>query len=170
MTVLEIMKKIKQCVMQETTEINASMEDGKNKMKMFMRHVHREYVLLRRIDEEMKEVRDSAQGKKALIIVEFKIKMQPMCYGQEIFCRTRGISWHGARVFHREDRMERANVGERAAQTELLMFVIDSIILEDITQDRIAVLSLMDAVIGRVRLELPQCKELWINIDNVLSG
>lgn len=53
--------------------------------------------------------------------------------------------------------MDRSAIGERAEETKLCMFVVDSIILKYNTQNRIAVLSVMYVVIGRVILELPQC-------------
>lgn len=47
------------------------------------------------------------------------------------------------------------------------MFVIDSM-LEDKTQDIIVLLCIIDSVMGRIRMELPQREEVWIVTNNAL--
>lgn len=54
-------------------------------------------------------------------------------------------------------------------EENMSMFVIDSILLEEKTQDRIAVLCIIDSAMERIFMELPQCDVGWIVTDNALA-
>ena len=86
-----------------------------------------------------------------------------------------GMSWHSSAVFYKPDMscdrqyLERAKHGTwKDGIDELCMFFINNIVENDTTQDLVTTVGIIEAMLYRVRHELPECEEIYIVSDNAV--
>lgn len=100
---------------------------------------------------------------EALVVLDFKMKLEPMHYREKTVEHygKRGISWHGAMIhfFTWEDDL----VSPRAAENRVY---VDHISDGDSKQDREAVVSVIEAILMRIRKDLPHISTIVLQSGN----
>lgn len=132
---------------------------------------------------------------RVVAFLDFKMKVEPerLRETQLQFYGKSGMSWHGSAVFYKADKRTDANYLERMMKFEsssaarmtserqsaileaakqkederLSMFFVDHIAENDKIQDRMFVASIIDALIYRIKKEIPEAIEISICTDNV---
>ena len=146
--------------------------DTKEKFKLYMAHVCRKRSQSLQIDkkyDECKRICEESRGKiiKAVVIMDFKMKYESKSSREssvEHFGK-RGMGWHGiALTFFLWETNE---AGESSA-VKYLVF-IDQVIQDGNKQDAFAVLSLLEAAMNVIHMELPYICELILQSDNAAT-
>ena len=137
------------------------------RQKFFLYTRHKTRVACQRklsdvLEEELKEeCTKSKRTSKALIVIDWKMKFEPMSQAEtmtENFGK-RGLPWHGvAIVYFIWDQEE-----ERAVKK---VMYIDQIVEFSSKQDALAVASLVETAIAGIRTNIPDLKEAMICSDN----
>lgn len=113
----------------------------------------------------MKERCQSEYPVEAHSTIDFKMKMEP-CYWREKTVDhygKRGISYHGAML--QFFRLEKGEDGEESIPVEE-KYYIDQICDNDSKQDRLAVFSLLEALLLTIKREFPTIKTISLQSDN----
>ena len=141
------------------------IRDCREKFFFFLRH--RARVICQRIysdnlDEQLKdECQSTRSTSRALIIIDWKMKFEPMSTREtmpENFGK-RGLGWHGAAILYYEwDKEENKPIKK--------VMYIDQIVDKSNRQDSIAVISLIEAMVVAITINLPTIKEGIICSDN----
>lgn len=86
-----------------TTNIRDAISLAKDRLKLYVGHVQRAVNEDRRISTVMDSLRKSKPEFTVLMIVDYKMKFEPICFGETStdFFGKRGMSWHGSVIFYR---------------------------------------------------------------------
>lgn len=100
---------------------------------------------------------------EALVTLDFKMKLEPLYFREKTVDHygKRGISWHGALVQY----FEYDESGPHPEAVDQKMY-FDHISKEDTKQDRECVISLVEAVLIRLRKDLSSIRRIAILSDN----
>lgn len=144
-------------VREKTEEILTSTKDADNTFRMYRRHVNRSHLQVELINMLMEQVRSEAAIKMTPIITDVKMNLQPTWnlqartaiywtngyHGIEWVCYTTRTHWK---------KQEESNI----CRTNLPMFIMDTIILEENKEDRTAVLCILHYMVRRILMGLLQ--------------
>lgn len=119
-------------------------------------------------------VRRDSESFTAVILVDYKMKFEAIRYREKIteFFGKKGMSWQGAAVFHTIEKGSDVTLNVRrkdsgaAKCVDLNTLFIDHILSNDMSQDRVAFCSLLDAILARVSKELLLVKRFFLLSDN----
>ena len=137
------------------------LDDCILKIKLFIAHSIRSQNQNRRCED----VKNDLSNHQALIIMDFKMKCEPMFYREKStqFYGKQGISWHGTLVLMKHIVEADANI---STANEFDLFYFDHILMCDTTQDAGAVLSIFEALIWRMKQHHPRITEIFVQSDN----
>ena len=137
-------------------DVRMALQDCQDKLMLFMSHQHRCKNQQDRIAKAFETTERDTAREESLILVDYKMKMEPIRYREKtVECfGKRGMSWHGAVIFYSD--------GEGGLQTLFL----DHILENDTKQDRMAVTSLVGAVLSRMKREIPTVRSFTLLSDN----
>jgi hypothetical protein len=113
-----------------------------------------------RVENQQRRINDIMSNfpvNECVMIIDFKMKLEPV-YGRQLTALhygKRGISWHGAVVYIKH------NEGD-----EPIPYYIDTIVDGNSTQDWIAVVSIVEAILHKVKEQFPAITAATLRSDN----
>lgn len=121
-------------------------------------------VILHRgkIEEYFRQNRERPAWSFAMIIMDYKIKLDPILFREayvEIY-RNRGMSWHETLVLFRREDTD-VTVGD-----DVSTIVLERIAKNEKEQDRWVVLSILEAGMYQVKKEIPTVRSTWTVTGN----
>ncbi|OWZ10435.1 hypothetical protein PHMEG_00016716 [Phytophthora megakarya] len=122
-----------------------------------------EYERVMRISAE--ELDLDPESDEAVVTLDFKMKLEPLYFREKTVDHygKRGISWYGALVHYFKYCEETLDFEVAAVDTNLYF---DHLAMEDSKQEKKTVISLVEAVIMRLRRDLPNNKRITLFSDN----
>jgi hypothetical protein len=104
----------------------------------------------------------------ALIVIDFKMKAEPIYYREKTSDHfgKRGMSWHGVLVRYWEYVMVLNGTAYKKMESRLYY---DHISSGDNKQDKVAVLSMIEAAIMAIKRDLPHIRRITVQSDNASS-
>lgn len=148
----------------ERPDNSAVLTSIRQKFMLYMAHQHCCSNQEKRIAILFDSIRKDPSGKEVLILLDYKMNFEAIrlwektteCFGKK------GMSWHGSVVFYRAKDTQ----GRLRANGELSTLFFDHILSNDMKQDRVALCSILDAILARLRIELPYVKNFGLLSDN----
>lgn len=145
-------------------------DDCSEKARLFFGHrlrVINQQIAVQKLVDAMEErcVSTGISG-EAIVTLDFKMKLEPLYYREKTVDHygKRGISWHGALVHYFEFNDDIQHSRSPSATDTKIYY--DHLSLDDSKQDRDSVLSLVEAVIIRLRKDLPSINCITLLSDN----
>lgn len=143
------------------------VDDCRDKAQLFFGHrlrvVNQQHAIAKLVQQMRERCVQQGWSDEALVVIDFKMKLEPLYFREKTVDHygKRGMSWHGALVQHfvvHDDREEDGVVDQR--------LYFDHISQGDTKQDREAVISMIEAILMRIKRDLPQVKRIVIQSDN----
>lgn len=131
-----------------------------------LRVINQQLAIKRLLDEMRVSCIENRAADEALVTLDFKMKLEPMYYREKTVDHydKRGISWHGALVrFFEYVEGDTSNQPPKACDQSMYF---DHISKDDARQDRDSVVSLVEAVLIRLRKDFPFIKKIAVLTDN----
>lgn len=168
MTPFQTLLDIAEAVDDVTSDVRAALDDARERFILFLGHQVRCHVQEKRIHNVFQEVVAGPEMTHAVVLLDFKMKFEPIFFREKSseFFGKKGISWHGAVVFHMAARDDIENIEYISDMSSLATLYIDHIVGNQTTQDAVAVCSILEAVLHRAKTELPLLSEVWLLSDN----
>ncbi len=139
--------------------------DCREKLHIYMGH----RVRVSNQRSAINDLRSSLDDSEAMIILDFKMKFESKYFREKTseFYGKKGMTWHGAMVYSRyteEAKEVAAQAGKQLEPFNITYY--DHISTGDSKQDWFAVLSYFEAVIIRMKKDLPHVKRVYVQCDN----
>jgi len=144
------------------------VDDCSEKARIFLGHRLRtinQQLAIQRLVEEMEEkCLHTKSATEAIVTLDYKMKLEPLYFREKTVDHygKRGISWHGSLV-HYFAYDDRDTSSPTAVDTKLYY---DHFSKSDTKQDREAVISVLEAVLMRLRKDVPTIKYITLLSDN----
>lgn len=162
-------------------DVMAVLDHCTDNMKLFMGHNMSCYIQKRIIDTEYAYVLQQEEETTAFALLDYKMKFKPISLREKTaeFYGENGLSWHGSAVQYKKRRTsieleqerkrnERLILNEHAADVkqtsysdlsgQMDAYFMDHIAENEKTQDGIAVVSIFEAVFGKISGNTPTIK------------
>lgn len=141
--------------------------DAREKLLLYMGHKQRGAVQDKRVAALFHQLQQAEEGTSAVIMTNFNMRFEGIRY-------KHGVMAHGSAIFYRDannttspsSRQPRTSFRQNDVGCELSTMFIDHVPGNDTVQDAEAVLQVIDALMARLKLELPNVNRVWIVSDD----
>ena len=167
LTPFQILRNIEMNLEEKREDIISALKEISHKTLLYMGHQHRCHNQEQRIASMFMDLNRDEGEKSVVILVDYKMKFEAIRFREKTteFFGKKGMSWHGAVIFYKANDSA-INQTEAADTMELSNLFFDHLISNDMTQDCVAVCSILDAILARLRIELPSVQRFWLLSDN----
>lgn len=165
----QFLRNVKKCIPTDKKDALEAVEDAIKRVHIFLGHEHRRAVQDRRIKGVFDEMKKGAPESHAIIVMDYKMKLEPVRWrgSMATFFGQRGMSWHGSVLFYRtgeEEQTKDPRTGELKENVSAMY--MDHVCSNGRTQDRLAICSILEAVVFRALKEIPELKYVHLITDN----
>ena len=166
----QVICNIEDSLSDDKQDLHTVLEEVKRKISLYMGHQMRCYNQEQRIANIFMDLRKNTSEQKVVILIDYKMKFEAIRFREKTteFFGKKGMSWHGAVVFYYNSTESSTHSASSAAgqEDEIRTLFFDHLLTNDMKQDRVAVLSLLDAILARLKIELPDVKRFHLISDN----
>lgn len=193
-SVFKFIEEVRSNIVSINGDIDKILTETSIKLQHYMSHKVRAHTQEKRIKELFQWVRDGPERQRVVVFCDLKVKVEPQrrretqlkYYGKP------GMSLHGTAVFYKPKtevdtmmpkqkkvkKMDSAELAQLSfderrkylekeeSSGKLTSFFVDQVCENDKKQDRIFTMSIFEALLYRIRTELPEAVEIGFCTDN----
>lgn len=195
LTPFKFLKEVRTAIVDVTPQIDKILTDSSKKYELFMGHIVRKKVQDEQIDGRFEWIRRGGVNERVVVYIDFKMKVEPQRFRESTlqYYGKAGMSLHGAAVFYlpdkssdgqylekmkkyseeyarkaarNEDAKQRYEAQKEMEEQRLSMFFVDHVIENDKKQDVVMVSGIVDALLARIKRQVPEAAEICFISDN----
>lgn len=193
-SVFKFIEEVRSNIVSLNNQLDKILTEASIKLEQYMSHKVRAHTQERRIKEMFQWVRNGQERQRVVVFCDFKMKVEPQRRRetQLQYYGKAGMSLHGTAVFYKPKaegdsmlprekkakKMDSAELAQLSADERrryvekeenygmLTSFFVDHVCENDKKQDRIFTISIFEAVLYRIRKEIPEATEIVFCTDN----
>lgn len=151
-------------VPQDRPDAHEILTEASHRFMLYLGHVHRVKAQQLAQRRAMGTIKSERLHNRVVIVVDWKMKFEPLRFRENTvdFYGEKGLSWHGAAVYY----LDPENSEDVVLGNEFQMLFMDHIMKDDTTEDWQAVASSLEAMLKRIKSELPYVTKAVLVSDN----